>query len=358
MVSLSLPKLRDPQGGWKNFAAIFYSLSANVIGWWCLSQYYHYKNHNIVAFVFFLVTGIFLSFHGRVIASYLVHESAHASIFLDPTANRDMGTTCLWLAGVPYADFAHVKAMHISHHKDRSDAVEFDYRTFCQTWPWLRNVILALEFLYIPVVEIIMHLRTAWYPILWPSDPWVTPSRWQNAWIGTTATCAFYAVLLWPALGGGWPTFSAHLVAGALVLHFLAMNDAFQHTYEAVLRQDHVPGPGNRTAQYEEENTYSTVLSLQYPWLNLLALNFGYHNAHHTKAITPWYKLPQLHDDLYGSQSQTHEQILPFGQLWLPWYRHRLRRVLEEDYGVVHSAKEPHRARDFIGSLGVSFLTV
>ena len=44
--------------------------------------------------------------------------------------------------------------------------------------------------------------------------------------------------------------------------------------------------------QYEEDNTYSNLLSTRYPWLNLLVLNFCYHNVHHNKPSEPWYRLP------------------------------------------------------------------
>eukprot|EP00977_Amphora_coffeiformis_P005254 scaffold1123_cov168-Amphora_coffeaeformis.AAC.22 len=347
---MAMPKLRDPQGGWKNFAALLYSLVADVVGLLCLIQYSKTSTQGYA----YLATGIFLSAHGRVIASYLVHEAAHASVFLDPAANRAFGIACLWLAGCPYADFAHVKSMHISHHKDRADSVEFEYRQFCNL-PVVKHVVLALEFCFVPMVEIIMHVRTALYPILCSSDAAVTPSRWKSAWIGTPVMCAFY-LMVWHL--GGYAVLVPHLIAGACVLHFLALNDAFQHTYEVITLEEVNKGPGNRTAKYEEDNTYSTVMSVDYPWLNLLVLNFGYHNAHHTKAITPWYNLPKLHYDLYGEESNSHQQVLPFPQLLSSWYHHRLRRVLDEDYGVVHSVKEPDRARDFIGSLGVSFLTV
>ena len=36
-----------------------------------------------------------------------------------------------------------------------------------------------------------------------------------------------------------------------------------------------------RDREYEQMNTYSNVTSLRHPWLNLLLLNFPYHNAHH-----------------------------------------------------------------------------
>ena len=50
-------------------------------------------------------------------------------------------------------------------------------------------------------------------------------------------------------------------------------------------------------------------------------------------------------------------QVLPFSELVGTWFANRLRRVLEEDYGSV-ALSGKNRAHAFIGSLGVSFLTV
>jgi hypothetical protein len=50
---------------------------------------------------------------------------------------------------------------------------------------------------------------------------------------------------------------------------------------------------------------------------------------------------------------------LTWAQLSGTWVGNRLRRVLEEDYGVVHKGGlEPARVKDFVGTLGVSFLTI
>ena len=74
-----------------------------------------------------LVAAILLAFHGRVVASYLVHDAAHSAIFCEPTrANEAFGILCLWLAGCPYVNFYHVRKLHIYHHKDRNDAGELD----------------------------------------------------------------------------------------------------------------------------------------------------------------------------------------------------------------------------------------
>lgn len=52
--------------------------------------------------------------------------------------------------------------------------------------------------------------------------------------------------------------------------------------------------------------------------------------------------------------------MLTWFQLRNAWVANRLRRVLEEDYGTVYKAGglSPDRVKDFVGSLGVSFLTV
>lgn len=261
---------------------------------------------------------------------------------------------CLRSAGTPYANFKHVRKIHIAHHFDRADTVEFDYRAFINTRlpRACRAAILAAEWACVPAVELLMHARTALAPLADARKP----LGWRlGTAVGTAATALGYVAL---ARAGGAAAVGLYFVAFCLMLQFLAAHDAFQHTYTVLIPDEkYVPGPGPRTAQYEEENTYSDLLSTHYEWLNLLALNFGYHNAHHKKPMTPWYKLPALHASLYGTPEGT-PQTLPFRQLLGTLHRNRLRRVLDEDYGVVAPPGTPDRAGRFVGSLGVSFLTV
>jgi fatty acid desaturase len=387
-----LPSLRDHVGGWKTGAAILYALIADVLGLLWMLEYAANNSrdkikHQITtetttttAPLLKLTFAILLAAHGRIVASYLVHEAAHAAVFVEPWANECVGVVCLWLAGCPYADFRHVRAMHLAHHKDRADTVEFDYRAFVNRTigPVAQRLILALEWAFVPAVETIMHVRTACYPIVQlvgggPGKVTTDTSRLQSACVGTPIAMALY-VCLWRR-----GALFHHALAGALILHFLSIHDAFQHTYEAIYMSNYKPGPGPRTAQFEEENTFSNLISIRFPLLNLLSLNFGYHNAHHKKPMVPWYKLPELHHRLYqqgkadsrnnyksgGKNSSTNvslmqstPQLLPFGELIHTWFWHRHRRVVDEDYGVVHPAGTPGRADDFVGSLGVSFLTV
>lgn len=244
-----LPVLRDPKYGFLNFVALGYALVANLLGLYSLLAWRQQQNPTIAGLQ--LLFGLLASAHGRVIASYLVHEAAHGNIFRKPLeANAAFGRIALLLAGCPYADFCHVKHMHIAHHKDRGDAVEFDYRSFCRL-PMVQPVVLALEFCYVPAVETVMHIRTAWAPLVW-SSAFAKSRTWSSA-IGIPIQLVWY-IYLWKQ-----GIFMLHIVAGAMVLQYLSLNDAFHHTYEAILMKDYVPGPGPRTAQYEEENTYRYV---------------------------------------------------------------------------------------------------
>ncbi|MHB9051662.1 MAG: fatty acid desaturase, partial [Thiomonas delicata] len=113
-----------------------------------------------------------------------------------------------------------------------------------------------------------------------------------------------------------------------------------------------IPNEKVRDHDYEQHNTYSNLDSLGHPWLNLLLLKFSYHNAHHEKPTVPWYRLPTLHRELYADDGT---QVLPMAGLLRGFHRHRVQRVLSDDYGVVTTGAD--KAQDFYGAVGVSFLT-
>jgi fatty acid desaturase len=146
-----------------------------------------------------------------------------------------------------------------------------------------------------------------------------------------------------------------YTLAYVLFLHVLRFMDAFQHTYDVFPSRSLEPAPADpkRTRRYEYENTYSNLVAVRWPWLNLLTLNFAYHNAHHTRSGEPWYRLPALHHALYG---ENDPQVLPCHDLLGGYHRNRVTRVLAEDYGSVGGSTST-RASSFIGAVGVSFLT-
>lgn len=145
-----------------------------------------------------------------------------------------------------------------------------------------------------------------------------------------------------------------YFVAYGVLLTTLNFFDAFHHTFEQYFTDADAPVPMNgRDRTYEQSHTYSNVVSVSHPWLNLLTLNFGYHNAHHERAAVPWYRLPALHAELFADGSR---ELMPLAELLRTFHANRVRRVLEEGYGEVASG--PRRADGFVGAHGVSFLTV
>jgi fatty acid desaturase len=96
-------------------------------------------------------------------------------------------------------------------------------------------------------------------------------------------------------------------------------------------------------------------VSVAHPWLNLLLLNFSYHNAHHERPIVPWHDLPRLHRQLFPAE---HSQTIPMTELLRGYHRDRVARILSEDYGEVNTAAAAGKADRFLGAAGVSFLTV
>jgi len=236
--------------------------------------------------------------------------------------------------------------MHLRHHRDRADVTCFDVRTFLSTHGAIRRIACALERVYVPAVEIIMHLQVILRPFVVPSQ---RPHRPR----------VIAMLVLRLSLLAGLASFSMtaallYLVAYGLLLTTLSFFDAFHHTFEQFLVTAHTPVPmDGRDRTYEQANTFSNVISVWHPWVNALTLNFGYHNAHHERAAVPWYRLPALHAEVSGD---SRRELMPLSELLRTFHVNRVRRILDQGYGAVGSA--PKRADGFIGAHAVSFLTV
>jgi fatty acid desaturase len=148
-----------------------------------------------------------------------------------------------------------------------------------------------------------------------------------------------------------------YLVAYCLMLTALRFVDAFQHTYDVFLDSEIAKSGGKvsdgklRNRAYEQANTFSNLLSIQCPWLNLLFLNFPYHNAHHEVPLVPWYDLPGLHKKMFGITEQL--PVVSMTKLLYAYHHHRLTRLQSCSYGIISN----QTAESFIGAAGVSFLT-
>lgn len=292
------------------------------------------------------MTGVLLVAHTLVYSGYLIHECAHNAMFVSPNTNDRLGMALTWLNGACLASYAGLKEKHLRHHADRLDVVTFDYRAVLDRSPrWVVRGVLALEWAYVPAVELLMRG-------LMIAAPFVDGTPRSR-----TRLIAILAVRV--ALFAGLALISVKalvLYALAYLIFLSAMRflDAFQHTYDVFPTRslERAPAELRRDRQYEYENTYSNLVSVGHPWLNILVLNFPYHNAHHTKPVAPWYQLPALHRSLYG---EADRQVMPCRSLLASYHKHRVARVLAKDYGEVSG--DGDRAGGFIGAVGVSFLT-
>lgn len=292
------------------------------------------------------VIGVLACLHTMVLAAYLIHEAAHYTLFSSPTTNRRVGEWMSFIAGASYASFERIRHLHIRHHRDRADVTCFDFKGLMQRQPWLKRMLQALEWAYIPATEMLMHLQVVWRPFFVSSQRKYLPRALsmlllRGALLALLASWSLKAVIL-------------YAVAYIGLLHVMNFFDAFHHTFEQFFVDEQQPVPmDGRDRAYEQANTFSNLVSARFPALNLLTLNFGYHNAHHEKAAVPWYRLPALHRELYGDTSLA---VMPLSELLRTWHRNRVRRVVSDHYGA--PAADGRRADSFVGAHGVSFLTV
>ncbi|OBS09250.1 fatty acid desaturase family protein [Acidihalobacter prosperus] len=328
---------REPGGTLATWAFLAYATLGYALGVWLLTR----------PAPWLAALGVLLTAHTLVIAAYFIHEFAHLTIFRSRTTNDRFGTLMTWITGACYAPFDNLRRKHLRHHADRADVVTFDYLAFLKRLPVpLRKLVVALEWLHVPAVELIMHGFVIVMPFI---------SHEQQARRGRVLAILAIRVVLFGALGLYAPrALWLYALAYLLFLAVLRFVDAFQHTYVAypLLASGKPPDMPARDREYEYRNTYSNLVSVAHPWLNLLTLNFVYHNAHHARASVPWFRLPALHRELYGASDP---QVLPMRELLRTYHRNRLARVLGGDYGAVGEGRG--RADGFVGAVGVSFLT-
>jgi fatty acid desaturase len=319
-----------------NILVIAYTFIGWPVGIWLMTQPQGSVN----------LVGVLLVAHTLVYSAYLIHDCAHNAVFASVAANDRLGAILGWLNGACLATYACLKEKHLRHHADRLDVVTFDYRAVLGRAPSsVVNIVLALEWAYIPVVELLMRGLMIAAPF---TDGDVKGQR--RVILVLLARAALFALLALISL----KALALYAVAYLLFLNVMRFMDAFQHTYDvfATRSLEKAPFDPKRDRQYEYKNTYSNLVSISNPWLNLLVLNFPYHNAHHTKPVASWSELPALHRALYGEQDR---QVLPCSALFATYHRHRVTRVLSKHYGAV--AADGDRAGGFIGAVGVSFLT-
>jgi fatty acid desaturase len=330
------PLFRYGDGALPNLAAIAYAILGFAAGLVLLTL------NNLAL----NLAGILLTAHALTVSAYIIHECTHGAMFSRPADNDRLGQAMSWLNGACLAPYAGLKEKHLRHHADRLDVVTFDYRAVLRAAPgWVRRLVLMLEWAYIPAVEYLMRGLVIAAQFTEPA----AGRRWRVVMI-LALRMALFATLAYVSP----KALALYAVAYLLFLHVLRFQDAFQHTFDLYATRSLAPAPAQlrRDRAYEQTNTYSDVISYGHPALNLVLLNFSYHNAHHARPAAPWHQLPKLHNTIFGAD-QT--QVLPCRLLLRSYHKHRLARVMAEDYGVVQQTGA--RAENFIGAVGVSFLT-
>lgn len=330
------PPFKDARGAVANSLALGYALAGSAFGWLLMAQ----------ASLLLAGAGVLLTAHAMFIATYLVHEACHDAIFQTHGMNRAAGELMSFVAGSAYASYERIRRLHLRHHRERVDVACFDYRAFLNAAPaFVRRGVVALEWAYVPAVETLMHLQVIVRPfVARPQRRYLPRVLAMLAVRGACFTAvAFFAPRALLLYG----------FAYALFLSALAFFDAFQHTYPCYFEPGTVALDRTaRSREFEQAHTYSNLVSVSHPLLNVLALNFGYHNAHHERMGVPWYGLPALHRELFADSAQ----VLPVRELVGTFHRNRVRRIFDEDYGEVGAG--PGRGDRFVGAHGVSLLSV
>jgi fatty acid desaturase len=297
------------------------------------------------------VAATLLLAHAMIIAAYLIHECGHNLVFVNSRHNASLGRFMSWLCGAAYGTYEDMRYKHFRHHVDNDDVVWFDYDRFFAEHPLITRATRLLEWFYIPAHDLIMHTVMVFTSFIIPQR---RKQRTRNLTVIVIRGGIFLALLLLaPKVA------LMYVIAYLIMMHVLRFMDSVQHDYPYnTTLFDYVKPPHKGDFEWEQRHTFSNPLSLRFPKINWLTLNFGYHNAHHADMNRPWYRLPQLHDELSGKDP---DYVIPFGSQLKLYHRNRVRRIYNpqsDDYPtgpdylrVARSGSGP------IGGNAASFLT-
>jgi fatty acid desaturase len=294
------------------------------------------------------LVGVILVTHSLILSATFTHELIHGNIFKESRKlNAFWGQVMTHINGGCYATWDHLVSHHLNHHIHHGDFVGFDPKTHFQAMnPWLRGMYIVCEWAYLPLFEFELRWRVILAPFLEKDNHHLFR---RNLGIMVYRTAAF-ALLGWYSP----KTLILYAIAYISFVNLMHFVDAFHHTYEYVIMGQPIP---KRDRTYEQKNTFSNFVSTRFPWLNLLFLNFGYHNAHHHNMSVPWHELPKLHQDVFGDASGG---IMPLPDLAWNYHKFRLKRMFsgQGEASLESSSESTELAIDnFIGGVAVSFLT-
>jgi len=289
--------------------------------------------------------------HAMTIAAYLIHECGHNMIFQRHRDNAKLGRLMSWLCGAAYGTYEDMRYKHFRHHVDNDDVVWFDYDEFFVRHPFITRITRVLEWSYIPAHDLIMHGVMVFTSFIIPQR---RDQRARNVMVILIRGSVFVTIaILFPKAA------LLYVIAYLIMMHILRFMDSVQHDYPytvTLFETSRAPHKGD--AKWEQEHTFSNPLSLRFAWLNLLVLNFGYHNAHHADMNVPFYRLPGMHTEISANDSAF---VIPLTAQLKLYHRNRLSRIYSSQPVDYPQGKDYLRAaRSGVGPIGgnaASFLT-
>ncbi|MDX2215841.1 MAG: fatty acid desaturase [Oculatellaceae cyanobacterium bins.114] len=291
--------------------------------------------------------GVLLLSHTLFLSAVMTHEFMHSTIFAQQKWNELGGNVMIWMNGGCYARFRDLTRWHIAHHIERADFPPVNLAEFLQTFPAvICRIIYGLEWLYFPAIAFLMQWRALTRPF-WSGKR--QDERWRTSMV-LLIRGSLFALLAWVSLKALLLYFLSYIG-----MHFLMqIMNAFFHTYE--------PFSANMTITqrdwiYEQANSFSCLVSQNYGWLNLLVLNFGYHNAHHAVMRCPWHSLPELDQDLIPHQPNAPSHRFSVWQMLGNYHTYRLAR-LQGGHGQVIDEAGNYNLANFRGDVGVGFMVL
>jgi fatty acid desaturase len=217
-----------------------------------------------------------------ILSFYLSHDCAHLCAFPTRRQNLVMGQILAFLSGGGASGFGDYRRDHLRHHAEQMDFIGLDLnQSWAQRWRPLRAAIELLESCYIPALFFVIKWETVWHDMV--SQAVGRRAAVAGCGVRLASVTALAALrphaLLW------------FVIAVFARIHCIRFVDAFQHVFE---HGDLARRSRHRGWDYEQRQTFSFPVFKRHRFLNLMTLNFGYHNAHHAVPHCPWYNLPRL----------------------------------------------------------------
>jgi len=332
--------LREPDGLRWHGGAVLYAVAAYVLGWIGL-----FADGIAVNLLSTLVLA-----HGMTIAAYMIHECGHNLVFRSVKNNARLGRFLSWLCGASYGTYEDIRYKHFRHHVDNDDVVWFDYEKFFADHPRVLAGTRFLEWFYIPAHDLIMHFIMVFTSFIIPER---RSQRRRNVIVLAIRGGIFLAlVVLVPKVA------VLYAIAYMLMMTILRFMDSLQHDYPYSLTLFEFGKPPRKgNFEWEQEHTFSNPHTLAADWPNWFTLNFGFHNAHHDDMSVPWYRLPEKHRAIFGSDPGA---VIPLSAQLRIFHKQRVRRIVGNHTGDVPEGREYLKAAqraEVYGGNAASFLT-